>query len=120
MEVLTWLGENNSVDDNLCRTLGDFVCTMYGDGYVKDINVIWFIKLTVKKNRENKYVGLSALPPCQATLKLFILPAHGVAYLMKRSSVGQAEEPPLSDCSWSDEEDVDEYFGDVCMFEKHD
>ena len=71
-----------------------------------------------------------------------------MAYLMKRSSVAQIEELPLSDCSWdhegrsfgsrkriqccggavvdshntdeSDEEDVDEYFGDDCMFDKHD
>ena len=102
-EVMTRLGENNSVDDNLCRTLRKFVCIMYGEGYAKDINVIPFNKLTVKQNRENKYVGLSALPPCQATLKLHILRANRVAYLIKRSSVAQVEEPPLSDCSWDHE-----------------
>ena len=82
---------------------------------------------------------MSALPPCQATLKLHILRCNRVAYLMKRSSVAQFEEPPLSDCGWdhegriiwikevhpsavegllidshnadeNDEEDVDEYF----------
>ena len=99
-EVMIRLGENNSVDDNLCKKLGKFVCTMYGVGYPKDINAIRFNKLTVKQNRENKYVGLSALPPCQATLKLHILRANRVAYLMKRSSVAQVEEPPLSDFSW--------------------
>ena len=94
------LGENNSVDDNLCKKLGKFVCTMYGVGYAKDINAIRFNKLTVKQNRENKYVGLSPLPPCQATLKLHILRANRVAYLMKRSSVAQVEEPPLQLGSW--------------------
>ena len=94
-EVMIRLGENNSVDDNLCKKLGKFVCTMYGVGYPKDINAIRFNKLTVKQNRENKYVGLSPLPPCQATLKLHILRANRVAYLMKRSSVAQVEEPPL-------------------------
>ena len=87
-EVMTRLCENN-----------EFVCTMYGGGYAKDINVIRFNKLIVKQNRENKYVGLSAFPPCQGTLKLHILHANKVAYLMKRSSVAQVEEPPLSDCS---------------------
>ena len=93
-------------------------------------------------------MGLSALPPCQATLKLHILRANRVAYLMKRSSVAQVEEPPLSDCSWddegrkmdwgsvpsavegllfdshnadeSDEEHFDEYFRDDCMFHEYD
>ena len=46
-----------------------------------------------------KYVGLSALVPCQATLKLHILHANKVAYLMKRSSVAQVEELPVADCS---------------------
>ena len=82
---MTRFGENNAVDDNLCRTLGEFVCTMYGGEYAKDINAIQFNKLTGKDNRENKYVGLSAWPPCQATLKLYILRANRVAYLMKRS-----------------------------------
>ena len=63
-EVMSRLGENNSVGDNLCRTLGEFVCIMDGGGYAKDINVIQFNKLTVEQNRENKYVGLSVLPPC--------------------------------------------------------
>ena len=60
---------------------------------------------------------------------------------MKRSSVAQVEEPPLSDCSWdheahpsvveealfdshnadeSYEEGVDKYFGDYCMSDEHD
>ena len=58
------LGENNTVGDKLCRTLGKFVYIMDGGGYAKDINVIRFSKLTVEQNRENKYVGLSVLPPC--------------------------------------------------------
>ena len=61
-EVMTRLGENDSVDDDLCRTLGKFVCTMYGGGRAKDINALRFNKLTVKQSRENKYV---ALPPCR-------------------------------------------------------
>ena len=61
-EVMTRLGENDSVDDDLCRTLGKFVCTIYGGGRAKDINALRFNKLTVKQSRENKYV---ALPPCR-------------------------------------------------------
>ena len=52
---------------------------------------------------ENKYVDLSALPPCQSTLKRYILRAKRLAYLMIRSSIAQVEEPPLSDCSWDHE-----------------
>ena len=37
-EVMTRLGENNSVDDDLYRTLGKCVCTMYGDGRTKAFN----------------------------------------------------------------------------------
>ena len=89
-------------------------------------------------------MDLSTLPPCQSTLKLHIFHANRVAYLMKRSSVAQVEEPPLSDCGWDHEEriiwtektypsaveellvdshkadesvkvDVDEYFRDNCI-----
>ena len=74
---------------------------MYGGEHAKDFNALQFNKLTVKQNRENKYLDLSALPPCQATLlKLHILCVNRVAYLMNRSSVKQVEEPPLSDCGW--------------------
>ena len=73
---------------------------MYGDECAKDFNALQFNKLTVKQNRENKYLDLSALQPCEATLKLHILCADKVAYLMNRSSVTQVEEPPLSDCGW--------------------
>ena len=55
---MTRLGENDSVDDDLCTTLGEFLCTMYGGGCAKDINAFQFNKLTVKQNRENMYVGL--------------------------------------------------------------
>ena len=48
-------------------------------------------------------MDLLALPPFQATLKLHILGASRVAYLMKRSSVAQVEEPPLSDFGWDHE-----------------
>ena len=75
-------GENDSVDDHLCRTLGEFVCAMYSGGRAKDVNTLRFNKFTEKQNRKNKYVDLSALPPCQATLKLHILRANRVAYLM--------------------------------------
>ena len=148
-EAMTRLGENDSADDHLCRTLGEFVCTVYGGGRTKDVNTLWFNKFTEKQNRENKYVDLSALQSCQVTLKLHILPANRVAYLMKRSSVAQAEEPPLSNCGWghegriiwiaeaypsavewllvdsrnadeSDEEDMNEYFGDNYMRGEHD
>ena len=102
-EAMTRLGENDSADDHLCRTLGEFVCTVYGGGRAKDVNTLWFNKFTEKQNRENKHVDLSALQSCQVTLKLHILPANRVAYLMKRSSVAQAEEPPLSNCGWGHE-----------------
>ena len=148
-EAMTRLHENDSADDHLCGTLGEFVCTMYGGGRAKDANTLWFNKITEKQNRENKYVDLSALRSCQATLKLHILPANRVAYLMKKSSVAKAQEPPLSDCGWghegriiwiaeaypsaaegllvdsrnadeSDEEDMKEYFGDDYMRGEHD
>ena len=94
-----------------------------------------------KQNRKNKYVDLSVLPPCLATLKLHILCAKRVACLMKRSSVAQVEEAPLSNCSSdhevypnaveellfnshnadeSDKEGIDKYFGDDCMRDEHD
>ena len=90
-EVMRRLGENDSVDDDLCRTLGEFFCIMYGGGHAKDVNTLQFNKFTEKQKRENKYVDLSALPPCQATLKLHILRANRVAYLMKRSSVAHCQ-----------------------------
>ena len=121
---------------------------MYGGGRAADVNTFWFNKFTEKQKRENKYVDLSTLPPCQATLKLHIFHANRVAYLMKRSSVAQVEEPPLSDCGWHHEgriiwtkeaypsaiellvdshnadesvkEDVDQYFRDNCMSDEHD
>ena len=86
-------------------------------------------------------ISMYTYQPCQATLKFHILRAKRVAYLMKRSSVAQVEEPPLSGCSWdyeaypsvveellfdsynadeSDEEGVDKYFGDDCMSDEHD
>ena len=83
-EVMTRLGENGFVHDDLCRTLGGFACTMYGGGHMKDVNTLRFYKFTEKQNRENKYVHLSALLPCQATLKLHRLHANRVAYLMKK------------------------------------
>ena len=148
-EIMTRLGENDSVDDDLCRTLDEFVCTMYGGGRAEDVSTLRFNKFTEKQKRENKYVDLSTLPPCQATLKLHTFRANRVAYLMKRSSVAQVEEPPLSDCGWDHEgritqieetypsaveellvesqntdesvkEDFDEYFKDNCMGDEHD
>ena len=86
-------------------------------------------------------MDLSVLPPCLATLKLHILCAKRVACLMKRSSVAQVEEAPLSNCSSdhevypnaveellfnshnadeSDKEGIDKYFGDDCMRDEHD
>ena len=81
-EAIPRFVENDSVDDHLCRTLGEFVCTMYGGGHAKDVNTLRFNKFTEKQNREIKYVDLSALPPCKTTLKLHILRANRVAYLM--------------------------------------
>ena len=83
-EVMTRLGENGFVHDDLCRTLGGFACTMYGGGHMKDVNTLRFYKFTEKQNRENKYVDLSELLPCQDTLKLHRLYANRVAYLMKK------------------------------------
>ena len=74
-EVMTRYGKIDSDDDDLCRTFGEFVCIMYGGGGTKD-----FSKFTEKQNRENKYVDLSDLPPCQTILKLHVLRANGVAY----------------------------------------
>ena len=90
-EVMTRLGENDSVDDDLCRTLGKCVCTMYCGGHAKGINAVRFNQLTVKQNRENKYVGLLALLPCQATLKLHNLRAN---------KSGLLDEKILSCTSW--------------------
>ena len=61
-EVMTRPGETDSVDDNLCRTLREFIITLYVGGRAKDVIALRFNKLTVKQNRENKYVDLSALP----------------------------------------------------------
>ena len=44
-EVMTRLGENDSV-----------VCTMYGGGRAKNVNILRFNKFTEKRKRENKYV----------------------------------------------------------------
>ena len=55
-EVMTRLGGNDSVDDDLCGTLGEFACTMYGDRRAKDVNTLRFKKFTEKQNRENKYL----------------------------------------------------------------
>ena len=94
-------------------------------------------------------MDLSSFLSCQAILKFHILRANRVAYLIKRSSIAQVEEPPLSDCGWdhkgriiwieevypsaverllvdrynankSDEEDVDEYFGEDSMSDNND
>ena len=32
------LGENDSIDDNISKTLGKFVCTVYGGRRAKDVN----------------------------------------------------------------------------------
>ena len=53
-EVMTRHDENDSVDDNLCRTLREFISC--------SLDALRFNKLTVKQSRENKYVHLSALP----------------------------------------------------------
>ena len=45
-EVMTRLGENDSVDDDLCRTLGKFVSTMCGGRHAKDVNTLPFSKFT--------------------------------------------------------------------------
>ena len=63
-ELMTRLGENDSVDYELCRTLCKLVCTMYSCGRAKDVNALRFNKLTVEESRENKYVDLLALSPC--------------------------------------------------------
>ena len=89
--------------DEISRTLGKFVCTMCGGRRAKYVNALWFNKLTVKQNRKNKCVDLSALALYQATLQLHILCVHRVTYLMKISSVAQIEEPPLPDCGWDHE-----------------
>ena len=39
-EAMTRLRENDSADDHLCGTLGEFVCTMYGGGRAKDANTL--------------------------------------------------------------------------------
>ena len=39
-EAMTRLGQNDSADDHLCRTLGEFVCTMYSDGHAEDVNTL--------------------------------------------------------------------------------
>ena len=72
-EVMIRFGENDAVNDDLCRKLGKFVWTMYGGGRARDVNALWFNNFTEKQNRENKYMDLSALLPCQATLNLHIL-----------------------------------------------
>ena len=37
-EAMPRFGENDSVDDHLCRTLGEFVCAMYSGGRAKDVS----------------------------------------------------------------------------------
>ena len=53
-EVITIPDENDSVDDNLCRTLREFISC--------SLDTLRLNKLNVKQNRENKYVDLPALP----------------------------------------------------------
>ena len=63
-ELMTRLGENDSVGYELCRTLRKLVCTMYSCGRAKYVNALRFNELTVEESRENKYVDLLALPSC--------------------------------------------------------
>ena len=47
-EVMARPGENDSVDDDLCRTFREFISTLCGGGRAKDVNAPRFNKLTVK------------------------------------------------------------------------
>ena len=47
-EVMARPGENDSVDDDLCRTFREFISTLCGGGRAKDVNALRFNKLTVK------------------------------------------------------------------------
>ena len=51
-EMMTRPGENDSVDDDLCRTFRELTSTLYGGGCAKDVNALRFNKLTVKHNRK--------------------------------------------------------------------
>ena len=39
-KVMARLGENGLVDDEISRTLGKFVCTMYGGRRAKNVNAL--------------------------------------------------------------------------------
>ena len=39
-EAMPRFGENDSVDDHFCRTLGEFVCAMYSGGRAKDVSTL--------------------------------------------------------------------------------
>ena len=101
-KVMGKLSEHDLVDYEISRTLGKFVCPiMMLMLDVRNISMpLDSTSLLWSRTEKNNYVGLSALVLYKATLQLHILRANRVAYLMKRSSVAQVEEPSFSDCGW--------------------
>lgn len=120
LEGFAQLGLERKPSDELLQNIEEFVCRLYGERKVREVNqarrnIFW---RTLKK--KTKVIDLSLLPPCKLSLLHHLTRANYVAFAWRQASNPEMViEPPQwhgwdDECeyTWSDEK----YPNDVAEF----
>ena len=87
---------------NYFSHLEEFICTLYGYKE-KNVNKVRWLKFRDKHTKQNKVIDMSALPPCEETLKLRSVRANYVAKMWRSSLQSNINAPNFSSYGWDSE-----------------
>ena len=100
MIAFTVLGSNWNIDQNLECLLKEYVCSLYGEKKLSVSEVRFYI-LQKKRERENKLIDLSLIPPYKSSLRLHILRMNFLASIWKNTDRATINTPDVTECSWN-------------------
>ena len=91
---------NWNIDQNLKCLLEEYVCSLYGKKKLSVSEVRFYI-LQKKRERENKLIDISLIPPCKSSLRFHILRINFVASIWKNTDRATINTPDVTECSWN-------------------
>ena len=83
LELFRILGAEMHTSEEILASLEKFVCKMYGEKGVTDVNTARSKIFWKKLKKDNKVVDLSLLPPCNSSLRRHALRANFVARMWR-------------------------------------
>ena len=102
--IFSELGEDWILQEDIMRSLEEFVCLLYGSRRVKKVDDLRHQLFQNTYQQKNKIIDLS--PPCQQTLGLHSLRCNFVAKIWKNADVCTLKEPPTTNHGWTGERKI--------------